>query len=200
MLQYKLRSIILYALPLPYCSATHDIMQHFIELTTLFAVMILQVIIPPIPAEGIVIIAARKYGILTTTAVSGAGLIAGSMAVYGIGRYLKSAFARFFDRGKVALILEQIRKHGSAILWIRILPYNPSDIISYTAGIAAIPSAKFITITVIAAPIRCAMLAAMGRSISSYGTLVLVAALLLLSAILAHVIVYSRHRRKNARK
>ncbi len=167
-----------------------------LELIALFGAMIIQVIIPPIPAEGIVILAAQKYGIITTTIVSAAGLITGSMAVYGIGRFLRHAFARFFDRKKVARILEHIRKHGSAILWIRILPYNPSDIISYTAGVASISPSKFIVITAIAAPLRCVMLAAMGRYISSYGTLIQVTALLLLSAIIAHIIVYSRQRQK----
>lgn len=169
-------------------------MEQIIALTSLFGVMILQVIIPPIPAEGIVILAARQYGILTTTIVSSTGLIAGSAAAYGIGRFIKHAFARAFSREKVVLVLERFREYGSAILWIRILPYNPSDIISYAAGVAGIAPGKYMLITVIVAPVRCFTLAWLGKSVSSYGTLFLTLAILLLSAIIAHIIVYARHK------
>jgi len=172
-------------------------MQEFLELWGcfgLFVVMIVQVIIPPIPAEGIVIVAVKSYGIPKTSACTAAGLWVGSVLVYYIGRYLKAKLARFFDREKVRRIIAHIRHHENFMLWLRILPYNPSDSISYAAGIVSVPVAKFVWISLVTSICRCVMLALLGFSITSWDKLLQAGSVLILSALGVHVILFARKK------
>ncbi|MBR9699384.1 VTT domain-containing protein [Candidatus Woesearchaeota archaeon] len=152
----------------------------------LFFSMIIQVILPPLPAEFIVIGAGKLYGVLFTTVVAGTGLWIGSLIVYYIGRNLHDKFDRFFNRQKVAAILKKVRAYKSVLLWIRILPYNPSDIISYTAGIAKIERKHFFGITLVTSYIRCFVLALLGSFIISLKSIFIVGGLLVFSAVGAH--------------
>ena len=155
----------------------------------LFVVMIIQVIIPPIPAELIVISAASVYGWKITGLVSGLGLLMGSILVYHVGVKIKSRWNNFFSKEKVQGLVSKIRKYDSFILWIRILPYNPSDIISYAAGIMHFEKKKFYSITFITSFIRCFSLAFLGSIITNLKSLIYVVTLLIGSAALAHYLV-----------
>ena len=118
-----------------------------IALFLLFISMIIQVIIPPIPAELIVISAGRIYGVSLTTYVAGSGLYLGSILVFIIGKYIHKRYYKFFKKEKIKLTINKIKKYESFILWLRILPYNPSDIISYAAGIIRVKTRKFLVIS-----------------------------------------------------
>ena len=150
--------------------------------------MIIQVIIPPIPAELIVIVAGKAYGIFLTTLVGGTGLWVGSILVYYFGRYLHTRFDSFFNRDKVKEIISKIKKYQIPILWIRILPYNPSDTISYAAGIIKFNKVQYITITGITSYTRCFLLAFLGTTITSLQGIFWVIVALAVSAKVAHII------------
>lgn len=152
----------------------------------LFFSMILQVIIPPLPAELIVIAASKIFGVPLTAAVAGTGLWIGSVLVYYIGRYLHQRFDGFFGKERIRKAIEEIRNYENFILWVRILPYNPSDIISYAAGIIKVNNKKFITISFFTSYARCFMLAYLGSVIISFKMVFLVLSILLTSAIVAH--------------
>lgn len=154
--------------------------------------MIIQVIIPPIPAELIVISAGKLYGQLITTIVAGTGLYIGSILVYFIGKYIHKKFQKFFKKEKVKKAIKQIRKFESFILWIRILPYNPSDIISYAAGIIKVKTKKFLTISLFTSYIRCYILAVLGSYLINIRTLLQVSAVLITSAIFTYFIVFRK--------
>lgn len=154
--------------------------------------MIIQVIIPPIPAELIVISAGKLYGQLITTIVAGTGLYIGSILVYFIGKYIHKKFQKFFKKEKVKKAIKQIRKFESLILWIRILPYNPSDIISYAAGIIKVKTKKFLTISLFTSYIRCYILAVLGSYLINIRTLLQVSVVLITSAIFTYFIVFRK--------
>lgn len=161
--------------------------------------MVIQVIVPPLPAELIVVSAGRLYGTASTTAFGGSGLFAGSVAVYYLGRYIHLKLARFFDRARTKQIIGRVRSFENVLLWVRILPYNPSDIISYAAGIVEISPAKFVIITACTSYVRVFVLATLGAYISDLKTLFQVAALLLVSALIGAAVAYGGRNSKGDR-
>lgn len=164
---------------------------------SLFGVMILQVVIPPIPAELIVIGAGNRHGVVWSTLVSGSGLWAGSLLVYFLGVRIREWFSRFFSRDKVARVMDRLLHHQDLILWIRVLPYNPSDVISYAAGILRISPRKFVLVTCATSYLRCLMLTLLGQRIRSLKEVFVVLGVLVVSAIAANAVVAGR--RKKAR-
>lgn len=166
------------------------------ELLSLFGLMIIQVIIPPIPAELIVIGAGKRYGIGTATLVAGGGLWAGSLLVYVVGLRIRAWGSRFFSRVKVAKVMQRLNRHQDLILWIRVLPYNPSDVISYAAGILRISWGKFLFITCATSFLRCLMLTLLGSRITSVKGIFIVLGLLLVSAIAANALLAGRKKNR----
>ncbi len=156
--------------------------------------MVIQVIIPPIPAELIVISAGKVYGVFLTTVVSGTGLFVGSVLVYFLGRYVHTKLGRWLGHLKEERISQALRRYSSILLWIRILPYNPSDVISYTAGIFAFDLSSFLLITFITSYVRCFLLAYLGSQLSSLHALFFVFFILVLSGILVHLFLRFKSR------
>ena len=154
--------------------------------------MVLQVIIPPIPAELIVIGAGKLYGTLLTTIIAGTGLYIGSIIVFFIGRYLEKRFNKFFNKKKLKLAIDRLRQFESLILWLRILPYNPSDIISYAAGIIKVRTKKFLLISFFTSYIRTFALAYLGTKIQSVSSTLAILSLLLISAIIGYGFLYKK--------
>jgi uncharacterized membrane protein YdjX (TVP38/TMEM64 family) len=150
--------------------------------------MIIQVIIPPIPAELIVLDAASRNGILFTTLIAGSGLFLGSTLVFLFSFKLRS----FFKLDKVKVIEDKFQKYGVWILLIRVLPYNPSDIISYAAGILKFDKKKYIFITFFTSYIRVFLLSLLGVTISSLFQLALIFFILFLSGVFISYYLYKK--------
>ena len=132
--------------------------EDILGMVGLFLIMAVQVVIPPIPAEVIVILAGHQYGVAVSTLIAGSGLFLGSMLVYRIGHFVNERYAKFFSKDSVTRILDVFQRHGVWVLWVRILPYNPSDIISYAAGIARLNPKSFLIITAVTSFLRCFLL------------------------------------------
>ena len=164
--------------------------MQIIILVSLFLTMLMQVIIPPIPAELIVIISGKVNGVILTTLIAGSGLFIGSLIVYYIGFYVSKKFNNFFNKEKIIFLVNKFRKRDNIFLFIRILPYNPSDIISYAAGILKIAKKKYIIITAITSFIRVLLLAIMGSFISNLKTVFIILSLLIIFALVAYIIIY----------
>ncbi len=160
------------------------------SLWALFFAMAVQVIVPPIPAEALTMGAGHQFGLWKTALAAGSGLFLGSLTVYGIGIKINQRFAGFFNRDKVQKILVGFKKYDSWILWVRVLPYNPSDIISYAAGVAKLNLRKFATISFFTSFIRCAILARMGSEISNWKSLLTTLAVLAVSGIFSLAFLY----------
>lgn len=163
-----------------------------IGLIVLFFSMIFQVIFPPLPAELFVISAGKLYGVLATTLVAGAGLYVGSFIAYLLGSYTHRRFDRFFEGDKIQKIITALKRYESAILWVRILPYNPSDVISYAAGILHFDKRRFLSIGLVTSLVRCFLLAWLGSFITSLKTLAVVLMVLLVSLVVAHFILFRK--------
>ena len=168
----------------------------FIELIVLFLAMILQVIIPPLPAELIIIEGGRRFGMPLTTLFGGTGLLVGSTAVYFFGSYLHRRFQRFFDKDRTKRVVERLRRYENVLLWIRVLPYNPSDLISYGAGILKLDLRKFILVTACTSYIRTMLLALMGARLSNAREIFQIIFLLFLSWVIATIVIYGRKKPK----
>jgi len=72
--------------------------EEILGLVVLFFSMIIQVIVPPIPAELIVISAGKLYGVTATTIVARTGLYFGSIMVYFFGRQISKYSKGFFEK------------------------------------------------------------------------------------------------------
>jgi uncharacterized membrane protein YdjX (TVP38/TMEM64 family) len=162
------------------------------SLWALFFAMVVQVIVPPIPAEVLTIGAGNRFGPWKTVFAAGGGLFLGSLAVYWIGNKINQRFSRFFSQDKVRKIIAGFEKYDTWILWVRILPYNPSDIISYAAGVSKVNFGKFVAISFFTSFIRCAILARMGSEISSWKNIITILAILLISGFLSVAFLYKK--------
>lgn len=162
----------------------------------LFLSMIVQVIVPPLPAEAIVIGAARAYGFGWTAFAAGSGLWAGSVMVFYAGRYIEEKFHRFFSKEKIETVLKRLKRHENLLLWIRVLPYNPSDVISYAAGILKVRPQKYIWISCCTSYLRCAMLARLGIHLEDLSHLLQILGLLGISALVAGIVVFGRKKKE----
>ncbi len=162
----------------------------------LFLSMVIQVIVPPLPAELIVIAAGRTYDPVLTIISAGAGLFTGSLIVYYLGRYIHKRFSLFFDRDKTRQVIARLTKIETLILWIRMLPYNPSDIISYAAGIVDVRPVKYVVITAFTSFIRVYLLTLLGTTLTSAKAVLQVAILLIISALVGSALLYGRNRGK----
>lgn len=154
----------------------------------LFIIMIIQVIIPPIPAELIILEAASRYGLLITTLVAGSGLYIGSILVF----FLSSHVRKYFKLDKVKIIEEKFQKYGFWVLLIRVLPYNPSDIISYAAGVLRYDKKKYVIITFFTSYIRVFLLSLLGFKISSLSELIIIFLLLFLTGLIISYFLYKK--------
>jgi len=167
-----------------------------LPMLALFFSMLVQVVVPPLPAEVIVIAAARQYGMLPAALAGGAGLYAGSVVVFYIGWYLKERFARFFSRRKLVVVQARLKRFENVLLFIRVLPYNPSDIIAYAAGILRVKQRKFLLVALLTSFARTAMLAWMGANIENWRHAAGWASVLLASATLSYLFVFWRRKQK----
>jgi uncharacterized membrane protein YdjX (TVP38/TMEM64 family) len=167
-------------------------MQELFGLFILFLSMIVQVIVPPVPAELIVISASKLYGVFLTTIAAGTGLYIGSIFVFFAGKYIHKRFDRFFSHKKITVVVEKLKRFHSLLLWIRILPYNPSDLISYAAGMLHIKTRKFVTISLFTSYIRTFLLAYLGIYITNISTFFIALSILILSAIIGYSIAFTR--------
>jgi len=171
-------------------------MSSIASLPLLFFTMLIQVVVPPLPAELIVISAGKIHGTTLTTIFAGSGLLTGSITVYYIGRFIHSKFERFFHRDKTAQIITRLKKIENVLLWIRILPYNPSDIISYGAGIVEVNPLKFILISTITAFVRTFLLARLGEYLDDMKTFFVVGSILILSFLIGSLVAYGSPGKK----
>ena len=157
--------------------------------------MIVQVVIPPIPAELIVIGSGKLYGVLTTALVAGSGLFAGGVLVYFFGRYIHKRFNSTFEKEKVSKVIKRLREVETFILLVRILPYNPSDVISYAAGIIKIDLKKYIIITFFVSFGRSFLLAYFGSYIEDTKSLFIIFGILLFSALVGWFFVFKKKKK-----
>lgn len=117
-------------------------------------IQILQVVILPLPAVVCYVPGSNIWGPLTATLLASAGVLAGSLIAYAIGRFLGKRAAEWIA-GKEAVdkYASYIGNRGKVIfLLMQILPFFPDDILCIVAGLTAMSFPFFLAAMVLVRP------------------------------------------------
>ena len=155
----------------------------------------LQVIISPIPGEATGLAGGFLFGVGLGFLYSTVGLTAGTLACFGIGRWLGAAFVQRFVADhhweKMGFIVEA---EGAIVCFILyLIPGFPKDIISYLFGVSPMPFWAFAVVSTLGRAPGTWILSAQGAQVGAGR----VWELALLMAILAAVVIplyYYRER------
>ncbi|MBS7650009.1 MAG: DedA family protein [Candidatus Bathyarchaeia archaeon] len=168
-----------------------------------FAAMVLESSILPIPSEAI-LVTAGLLGIDPITSGFAGGL--GSTVGAGLGYYIgKSGRSALYKYGKYILVSERsvssaeswFKKWGGwAILISRLIPIIPFKVFSIAAGLLRMNYRTFLVLTLIGSIPRCLMLAWVGNmAVKASYDLLLVSALLILLILVSCWIIKRSGRR-----
>ena len=136
----------------------------------LTAVMIVQTIIAPIPSEALLIFAGAVMNIWDVLIFGGTGLIIGSIIAFYIAKKGGRPIVEKLIGEKWTSIMDDwVSKHGTkAILFTRIVPVIPFDLVSYVGGITKLEFSNYIIATVIGAIPRILVLAYAGSLFNTF--------------------------------
>lgn len=130
----------------------------------LTAVMVLQTIIAPIPSEALLMFAGAVMNISDVLIFGGTGLIIGSVIAFFIARHGgRPIITKMIGKKWVNNVDVWVSKNGAkAILFTRLVPIIPFDLISYVSGVTSMSFREYFIATVIGAIPRCLFLAYAG--------------------------------------
>lgn len=131
----------------------------------LFAVMVIQTIIAPIPSEGVLIfVGAIGMSLVDIIIYGGLGLIVGSVIAFFVGRHGgKPIVKKILGEKWTSRVDGWVDNHGGkAILLTRLVPILPFDLISYISGVTSIKFSTYLLATALGAFPRCLVLAFLG--------------------------------------
>ena len=129
-----------------------------------FLIQILQVLILPLPAIVCYVPGTQIWGPLYATLLASAGVIAGSLIAYALGKFFgKRAAVWIAGEEAVEKYVKIIGNKGKVIfLLMQILPFFPDDILCIIAGLTAMSFPFFLATIVIVRPIIIALYCYMG--------------------------------------
>lgn len=130
----------------------------------LTAVMIIQTIIAPIPSEALLMFAGAVMNIWDVLVFGGLGLIIGSVIAFYIARRGGRPIVEKMIGNKWTDNIDSwVSRNGTkAILFTRLIPVIPFDLISYVSGVTSMRFRDYFAATVIGAIPRCLVLAYAG--------------------------------------
>ncbi len=131
----------------------------------LLIAMIIQTIIAPIPSEVLLFFyGAIGIKIIDVVIFGGLGTIIGAIIAFYIARVGgKPIIAKLIGSKWVGHVDSWVERNGTkAILFTRLVPIIPFDLISYMSGITKLKFRNYLFATVVGAFPRCLMLAVMG--------------------------------------
>lgn len=114
-----------------------------------FLLMILQSVAAPLPAFLLTFANANLFGWAAGAALSWTSAMAGAFVCFEIARILgRDAAEKLTSKKGLAEIDEFFEKYGKlSILIARLLPFISFDLVSYAAGLTAVPLADFLIAT-----------------------------------------------------
>lgn len=127
-------------------------------------IQILQVVILPLPAVVCYVPGSQIWGPLTATLLASAGVLAGSLIAYAIGRFFGKRAAEWIA-GKEAVdkYAKYIGNKGKVIfLLMQILPFFPDDILCIVAGLTAMNFPFFLATILLVRPLIIALYCYLG--------------------------------------
>lgn len=131
----------------------------------LAAVMVVQTIIAPIPSEALLMFAgAIGMDIFDVLIFGGSGLVIGSVIAFFIARRGgRPVVVKIIGEKWTDSVDAWVSKNGTkAILFTRLVPVIPFDLISYVSGVTSIRFRDYFVATVVGAIPRCLFLAYAG--------------------------------------
>ena len=131
----------------------------------LFLVMIIQTIIAPIPSEALIVFAGSLGLRLATIVIfAGTGMVVGSVVAFWIARVGREVIVeKLVGKRWLKPVDRWVQKHGSfAILFARLVPVIPFDLVSYVSGLTSLSFGKYLIATIIGAYPRTLFLALVG--------------------------------------
>lgn len=133
----------------------------------LLVVMIIQTIIAPIPSEALLMFAGIiGIDLFNIVIFGGSGLIIGSIFAFYIARYGgKPILTKMIGEKWLGRVDRWVERKGTkAILFTRLIPFIPFDLISYMAGITKLEFKNYLLATILGAFPRALLLAMIGVS------------------------------------
>ena len=131
----------------------------------LAAVMVVQTIIAPIPSEALLMFAgAIGMNVFDVLIFGGSGLVIGSVIAFFIARHGgRPVVVKIIGEKWTDGVDAWVSKNGTkAILFTRLIPVIPFDLISYVSGVTSISFRDYFVATVVGAIPRCLFLAYAG--------------------------------------
>jgi len=119
----------------------------------LFALLVLQCVIAPIPSEPLMMAAGFVYGPTAGFTIAWLGVVLGAAVCFGLARTLGRPFALRFVRAKRLDALDRYltsRGLGTAfaiVLGIRLFAFTSFDVVSYGCGLVRFPFRWFLLAT-----------------------------------------------------
>src|SRR3989338_7315533 len=121
---------------------------HTIAPLIMIGIQILSILFVPISDQGITIANGVLFGTFLGSIVSYVGRIIGSVCAFFLGRQLGTPLMEYFlNKNEVNHFNEIIAQKGEKPLYgLYMIPFFPSDVISFTAGISKMRFSKFFKI------------------------------------------------------
>ena len=126
--------------------------------------MIVQTIIAPIPSEALLMFAGAVMDVSDVLIFGGTGLVIGSVIAFYIAKYGgRPIVIKMIGEKWINNVDAWVSKNGAkAILFTRLVPIIPFDLISYVSGVTSMKFRDYFIATVIGAIPRCLVLAYAG--------------------------------------
>ena len=113
----------------------------------------LQVVIPVLPAEALIVGAGYLYGAIGGVLLCLTALTAGTMLNHLVGRYLGAGALQAFvkpDRLDRFSALVKGKRADTVVFLLYFIPGIPKDFVAYAAGISRYPFLRFLVVSVLA--------------------------------------------------
>jgi uncharacterized membrane protein YdjX (TVP38/TMEM64 family) len=121
----------------------------------LFALLVLQCVLAPIPSEPVMMAAGYLYGPLVAFSLSWLGVVVGAAACFMLARALGRPFAERFVRPDRLLAFDTyLQRRGPAaalllVLGTRLFAFTSFDVVSYGCGLMRLPFGWFVLATAV---------------------------------------------------
>jgi uncharacterized membrane protein YdjX (TVP38/TMEM64 family) len=121
----------------------------------LFALLVLQCVVAPLPSEPLMMAAGFVYGGLSGFVIGWGGVILGASACFVLARRLGRPFAERFVRAeRLAAIDAYVSDRGRSatfltLLSLRLVAFSSFDILSYACGLVGFPFRWFLVATAV---------------------------------------------------
>jgi uncharacterized membrane protein YdjX (TVP38/TMEM64 family) len=129
----------------------------FLGSVGLFALLVAQCVVAPVPSEPIMMAAGYVYGPGVALAIAWTGVVVGAALCFLLGRaYGRPLAERLFSPARLDTVETRLGCGGpwttfAVLVGIRTLAFSSFDLVSYACGLVRLPFAVFLVATVLGA-------------------------------------------------